>query len=306
MNTREMQDEILRLKKENDICILVHAYQSHDIWEIADYMGDSYGLSLKAADAPQKTIIMCGVRFMAETVKILAPDKKVILANPQASCAMADQLDVHKLSEIKEQYPDHAVVAYINTTSELKTICDVCVTSSSAPTVISNMDAENILFVPDRNLGSWIAAKLPDKNIKLIDGCCPVHAHNITAEAVEEAKKLHPDALLLVHPESLAQVTAMADYTGSTTGIMEYAGKSNAKEFLIATENSIVQHLQFQYPDKKFYPVSKGCVCDDMRLTTLADVYQCVKGIAGEEIILPDDVMEKARRCIDTMIELGK
>lgn len=305
MNTREMQDEILRLKEENDICILVHAYESHDIWEVADFMGDSYGLSLKAAEAPQKTIIMCGVRFMAETVKILSPDKKVILANPLAGCAMADQLDVPKLSALKEQYPGYTVVAYINTTSELKTICDVCVTSSSAPKIIGNLDAKDILFVPDQNLGSWIAKKIPDKNIQLIDGCCPVHACSITAEAATEAKALHPDALLLVHPESLPEVSAQADYAGSTTGIMDFAKKSGAKEFIIGTENSIVQHLQFECPDKKFYPLSKNCVCDDMRLTTLADVYQCCLGIAGEEIVLSDDVMTKARKCIDTMIELG-
>lgn len=305
MNTKEMQEEILRLKKENDICILVHAYQSHDIWEVADYMGDSYGLSLKAAEAPQKTIIMCGVRFMAETVKILAPDKKVILANPQAGCAMADQLDVSKLEALKKQYPDHTVVAYINTTSELKTICDVCVTSSSAPKIISNIEAKDILFVPDQNLGAWIAEKIPEKNIKLIDGCCPVHACNLTKEAVDEARRLHPNALLLVHPESLPEVSAEADYVGSTTSIMDFAKNSDAKEFIIGTENSIVQHLQFECPEKKFYPLSKNCVCNDMRLTTLADVYQCVKGIAGEEIILDDDVMGKARKCIDTMIELG-
>lgn len=306
MNTREMQEEILRLKKENDICILVHAYQSHDIWEVADYMGDSYGLSLKAAEASQRTILMCGVRFMSETVKILSPDKKVLLANPLAECAMADRLDAAALTELKKQYPDYAVVAYINTTSELKTVCDACVTSSSAPQIIKNLDAENILFVPDCNLGGWIANKIPEKNIQLIDGCCPVHACNITKEAADEAKKLHPDALLLVHPEALPEVTAEADFAGSTTGIMDFAKKSDAKEFIIGTENSIVQHLQFECPDKKFYPLSKNCVCSDMRLTTLADVYNCVRGIAGEEIVLPADVMDKARKCIDTMITLGK
>ena len=167
------------------------------------------------------------------------------------------------------------------------------------------MDAKDILFVPDQNLGAWIAAKLPDKNIQLIDGCCPVHACSITEEAAREAKALHPDALMLVHPESLPAVTAMADYAGSTTGIMDFAKKSDAKEFIIGTETSIVQHLQFECPDKKFYPLSKNCVCDDMRLTTLADVYQCCKGLAGEEIILSDEVIDKARKCIDTMIELG-
>lgn len=305
MTTKEMQEEILRLKKENDICILVHAYQSHDIWEVADYVGDSYGLSVQAAKEPQKTILMCGVRFMAETVKILSPEKKVILSNPQAGCPMAEQLDVEKLAELKKQYPDHTVVAYVNTTSELKTLCDVCVTSSSAVQVINNIENDNILFVPDQNLGSWVAKKVPEKNIQLVNGCCPVHA-SVTAEAVAEAKALHPEALLLVHPESLPEVTDQADYAGSTTGIMNFAKESDAKEFIIGTELSIVQHLQFDCPDKKFYPLSKKCICNDMKLTTLADVYQCVKGMAGEEIELSDHVMKESRRCIDAMIEMGK
>lgn len=300
-----MQNEILRLKKENDICILVHAYQSHDIWEVADYVGDSYGLSVQAAKAPQNTILMCGVRFMAETVKILSPEKKVFLSNPFAGCAMADQLDAASLSKLKKQYPDHTVVTYINTTSELKTECDICVTSSSAPKIVKNIKNDKILFVPDCNLGAWIADQVPEKQFQFIDGGCPVHS-NISKKAVDNAKALYPDALLLVHPESLPEVTAEADYVGSTTGIMDFAKNSNAKEFIIGTENSIVQHLQFDCPDKKFYPLSKNCVCNDMRLTTLVDVYNCVKGNAGEEIELSDHVMKEARRCIDTMISLGK
>lgn len=303
MHTREMQDEIIRLKKENDVCILVHAYQSHDIWEVADYMGDSYGLSQKAAEASQKNIIMCGVRFMAETVKILSPDKRVFLANPEAGCAMADQMNVEKLSALKQQYPEHTVVAYINTTSELKTICDVCVTSSSAENLVRKIENDKILFVPDRNLGSWIAAKIPEKEFKLVDGCCPCHAA-ISADAVDYAKTLHPNALLLVHPESLNEVTSQADFIGSTTAIMDFAKNSDAKEFIIGTENSIVQHLQFMCPDKNFYPLSKECNCGDMRLTTLADVYRCLIGIGGEEITLSSDVLEKARKCIDTMITM--
>lgn len=302
--TKELQDEILRLKKENDICILAHAYQSHDIWEVADYVGDSYGLSLQAAKSGQQTVLMCGVRFMAETVKILSPEKKVLLSNPQAGCPMADQLDVEMLSMLKEQYPDYTVAAYINTTSELKTICDVCVTSSSAVKIIKNLENPNILFVPDCNLGEWIANQVPEKHIELIHGGCPTHVR-VSKRDVAKARKLHPDALLLVHPECLPEVSSQADYVGSTTGIMDYAKASDAKAFIIGTENSIVQHLQFACPDKKFYPLSKDCVCHNMKLTTLADVYNCVRGTAGEEIILPDDVMLKARKCIDTMLTLG-
>lgn len=303
--TRQIQDEILRLKKEMDVCILGHAYQSHNILEVADYVGDSYGLSLKAAEAPQKTVIMCGVRFMAETVKILAPDKKVILSNAQATCPMAEQMDADMISKIKEEYPDYKVAAYINTTSALKTVCDVCVTSASAVKIIRNMPEKNILFIPDCNLGAWVASQVPEKNIKLLKGGCPIHGR-ITVADVERAKELHPYAKLLVHPECIPAVSEKADYIGSTTGIMDYVKNSSDSEFIIGTENSIVEHLQFEHPDKSFYTLSDKCICYDMKLTTLVDVYNCLRGLAGEEIILPQDVMEKAGKCINTMILLGE
>lgn len=304
LTTRELQDEIIRLKKEKDICILAHAYQSHDIWEVADYVGDSYGLSVQAAKAKQSTVLMCGVRFMAETVKILSPQKRVLLSNSNAGCPMAEQMDVELISGVKKMYPDYTVVAYINTTSELKTICDVCVTSSSAVQIVKNIENKNILFIPDCNLGKWVADQVPEKNIKLLQGGCPTHVR-MSKRDVEKARKAHPDALLLVHPECLPEVSELADYRGSTTGIMDYAKKSGAKEFIIGTENSIVQHLQFACPDKQFYPLSRDCVCHNMKLTTLGDVYQCVKGTGGEEIKLDEEVRIKAKRCIDTMLELG-
>ena len=304
LTTRELQDEIIRLKKEKDICILAHAYQSHDIWEVADYVGDSYGLSVQAAKAAQSTVLMCGVRFMAETVKILSPQKRVLLSNSNAGCPMAEQMDVELISGVKKMYPDYTVVAYINTTSELRTICDVCVTSSSAVQIVKNIENKNILFIPDCNLGKWVADQVPEKNIKLLQGGCPTHVR-MSKRDVEKARKAHPDALLLVHPECLPEVSELADYRGSTTGIMDYAKKSDAKEFIIGTENSIVQHLQFACPDKQFYPLSRDCVCHNMKLTTLGDVYQCVKGTGGEEIKLDEEVRIKAKRCIDTMLELG-
>ena len=304
LTTRELQDEIIRLKKEKDICILAHAYQSHDIWEVADYVGDSYGLSVQAAKAAQSTVLMCGVRFMAETVKILSPQKRVLLSNSNAGCPMAEQMDVELISGVKKMYPDYTVVAYINTTSELKTICDVCVTSSSAVQIVKNIENKNILFIPDCNLGKWVADQVPKKNIKLLQGGCPTHVR-MSKRDVEKARKAHPDALLLVHPECLPEVSGLADYRGSTTGIMDYAKKSDAKEFIIGTENSIVQHLQFACPDKQFYPLSRDCVCHNMKLTTLGDVYQCVKGTGGEEIKLDEEVRINAKRCIDTMLELG-
>ena len=305
LTTRQMQDEILRIKKENDICILAHAYQNHEILEIADYTGDSYGLSVQASKAPQKTVLMCGVRFMAETVKILSPDKKVLLSNSNAGCPMAEQIDHELLASLKEQNPDHTVVAYINTTSELKTLCDVCVTSSSAVQIVKNIENDKILFIPDCNLGAWVEKQVPEKTFKFVHGGCPTHLRMSTMD-VAKAKKAHPNAKLLVHPECLPEVSAMADYIGSTTGIMDYAKKSDAEEFIIGTENSIVQHLQFECPDKKFYPLSKDCVCHNMKLTTLVDVYNCVKGIGGEEITLEDEIREKALACINTMLTLGQ
>lgn len=305
MNTRELQDRIIELKKEKDVCILAHAYQSHDIWEVADYVGDSYGLSVQAAKAPQKTVIMTGVRFMAETVKVLSPEKKVLLANDLAGCTMALQMDRDKVLEMQKENPGYATVAYINTTSELKTAVDVVVTSSSAVKILKNMPEKDILFIPDCNLGAWVAKQLPEKNFKFFQGSCSTHM-NITPTDVRIAREKHPEAKVLVHPECRASVTEQADYAGSTTGIMNYAKESDCKEFIIGTESSIVQHLQFECPNKKFYPLSDRCVCHNMKITTLYDVYNALLGEGGEEIQLSDELIRDAKRPIDRMIELGK
>lgn len=304
MALKDIQEEILKLKKEKDICILAHCYQSPDILEVADFVGDSFALSVSASKVTNKTVIMCGVRFMAETVKILSPDKKVILANGDAGCPMAEMMDKELIEQVKDQYPDYTVVAYINTTSELKTVCDVCVTSSSALKICKSLDTDKILFIPDKNLGSYIAKQLPEKEFKLLSGGCPTHARMGISE-VKKAKAAHPEALFLVHPECVPEVVAEADYVGSTTGIMNYAKESDAKEFIIGTESSIVSHLQLACPDKMFYPLSKDLVCHNMKLTTIVDVLNSVKGIGGEEIELDEDVRLGAKRCIDKMIELG-
>lgn len=304
MALKDIQEEILKLKKEKDICILAHCYQSPDILEVADFVGDSFALSVSASKVTNKTVIMCGVRFMAETVKILSPDKKVILANGDAGCPMAEMMDKELIEQVKEQYPDYTVVAYINTTSELKTVCDVCVTSSSALKICKSLDTDKILFIPDKNLGSYIAKQLPEKEFKLLSGGCPTHARMGISE-VKKAKAAHPEALFLVHPECVPEVVAEADYVGSTTGIMNYAKESDAKEFIIGTESSIVSHLQLACPDKMFYPLSKDLVCHNMKLTTIVDVLNSVKGFGGEEIELDEDVRLGAKRCIDKMIELG-
>lgn len=304
MTINELQQEILRLKKEKDVCILAHSYQTREIVEIADFTGDSYQLSVMAEKAPQKTVIMCGVRFMAETVKMLSPDKTVYLANGEAGCPMAEQMDREMIAAVKEQYPDYTVVAYINTTAALKTICDVCVTSSSAVKIVKKLENKNILFIPDCNLGDYVAKQVPEKNIKLLQGGCPIHARVSAKEAVK-AKELHPNAKLLVHPECTPDVLAHADFIGSTSAIMNYAKDSEDKEFIIGTEISIAQHLSYECPDKKFYLLSKNLICPNMKSTTLVDVYNTLRGNAGDEIIMDKETIEQARKCIDKMIELG-
>jgi len=304
MTVRDLQDEILKLKRDADVCILAHSYMSEEICEIADFCGDSYALSVKAKTAPNKKVIMCGVRFMAETVKMLSPQKRVYLANPAAGCPMAEQMGKEEIEAVKKMYPDYAVVAYINTTAELKTIADVCVTSSSAVKICKAIPQKNILFIPDINLGTYVKNQVPEKTFKLLSGGCPTHA-KIDEEDALAAKKEHPNALFLVHPECRPSVVKYADYVGSTSGIMDFAKKSDKKEFIIGTENAIVQHLQFACPDKKFYPLSKDLVCHNMKVTTLADVYNCLNGDGGEEIIMSQELLSSAVKCIDKMIEYG-
>ena len=300
---KDIQQEILRLKKEKGITILAHSYQAEEIQEIADYTGDSFRLSELAAKASADTVMMCGVHFMAETCKLLSPEKKVILAKEGCGCPMAEQLSADELRQLKSMYPEHTVVAYINTTAELKTECDVCVTSSSAVEICKKIENDKILFIPDCNLGAYVAEQIPEKEFKLIQGGCPIHAAIREKDALE-VKAKHPNALMLVHPECVPAVTKHADYIGSTSGIVNFAMKSEAKEFIIGTEISIAEHLQYTCPEKDFYPLSKHLICPNMKRTTLMDVYKALNG-GGLEIEMSDEIMEKAVVCINRMLELG-
>ncbi|MCC8110085.1 MAG: quinolinate synthase NadA [Ruminococcus sp.] len=304
MKIREIQEKILHLKKEKDFCILAHSYQASEIAEVTDFTGDSYALSVKAKDVPQKNILMCGVRFMAETVKILSPEKRVFLSNGIAGCPMAEQMDKELIHQVKMKYPEYMVVAYINTTAELKTVCDVCVTSSSAVKIVSKLNNRKILFIPDCNLGAYVQSQLPEKKIKLLKGGCPIHAA-VTEKDVSKAKAAHPNALLLVHPECRPAVCEKADYIGSTSGIVQYAMHSPARKFLIGTEISIAETLQNACPEKRFYTLSKKLICENMKATTLMDVYHCLNDDEGAEICLDSSTVSKARMCIDRMIALG-
>ena len=301
---KDIQNEILKLKKEKDVCILAHSYMAQEIKEIADFTGDSYALAVKSANVPQKTVLMCGVRFMAETVKILAPEKTVLLSNPVAGCPMAEQMDKEAIQMVKEQYPDYTVVAYINTTADLKTICDVCVTSSSAVKICKKIESDKILFIPDCNLGAYVAGQVPEKEFKLLHGGCPTHA-KISEKKLLEAMEKHPNAQVLVHPECQPDVVKHADYVGSTSGIMDYAKESSHNEFIIGTEISIAEELQYACPDKKFYPMSMDLICPNMKSTTLMDVYGCLMGTFGEEITMDEEKRLAAKKCIDEMIRLG-
>ena len=283
--------------------ILAHSYERQEIVEIADVVGDSYRLATAVKDAAEDTVLMCGVRFMAETVKILAPEKRVLLSHKDAGCPMADGLTPELLAALQKKYPNAVTAAYINTTARVKAMSDVCVTSSSAVRVLSRLSAKEILFVPDCNLGGYCAKRLPEKTFYFFDGGCPIHMI-AKRNDVERAKAAHPDALLLVHPECLEEVAERADYVGSTSGIMDFVKNSAHGEFIIGTENSIAEHLEYAYPDKRFYPLSKKLACADMRLTTLAGVRDCLLG-GGEEIVLDEPLRLAAKKSIDKMIELG-
>lgn len=307
MQISEVQEKIRELKKQKDICILAHSYQAREILEVADITGDSYKLSVEAAKVSNRNILMCGVHFMAETAKMLSPDKRVYLSHVDAGCPMAEQMEPEFIEQIKAGEPDRKVVCYVNTTAALKAVCDVCVTSSSAVKIVKAMEDDKILFIPDCNLGAFVQKACPEKDVMLLQGGCPVHAA-ITADEVKEAKVKHPEALVLVHPECRPEVTELADFAGSTSDIMNYAAKSDAKEFIIGTENSIAEHLQYRFPEKSFYVMSKRLICPNMKLTTLMDVYKSCIEVGTEtdrEIKMDDELIAKAVVCINEMIRLG-
>lgn len=305
---RNIQDEICRLKQEHNVTILAHSYQTHDILEVADVVGDSFQLSRKAQSVANPNLMLCGVHFMAETAKILSPEKHVYLANPEATCPMAIQFTPEQIEAERAKHPGCKVVAYINTTAALKAVSDVCVTSSTADQIVRNLDAQEILFIPDCNLGSYVQRLVPEKTLHLLQGGCPIHGC-VSAEELEAARQAHPGAKVLVHPECTPEVTKLADYVGATSGIMDYARNMPDRECIIGTEMGIVEHLQYEMPEKRFYPMSKKLLCADMKLTTLMDVLQTLQGIGNgtaQELCMDAALMDKARGSIDEMLRLGQ
>ena len=303
----EVQNKITELKKQKDVCILAHAYQNRDIIEIADFVGDSFQLSKYAKNVENKNILFCGVRFMAETAKMLSPSKHVYVSNISATCPMAEQITPEMILQMKTVEPERTVIAYINTTAELKAVSDVCVTSATAVKIVKNIPNDKILFIPDCNLGDYVKKSIPEKDIRLVHGGCPVHT-SVTVDDVRKAKELYPDALLLVHPECIPEVVELADYVGSTTGIINFAKQSDSKEFIIGTEISIKDTLQHECPEKNFYLLSKKLMCPDMKITTLCDVLNVLESIGNSdffEMKMSESDIEKSVKCIYEMQKMS-
>ncbi|WP_281526374.1 quinolinate synthase NadA [Intestinibacter bartlettii] len=300
--TNQLSEKILKLKKEKNAIILAHLYQIPEIQEIADYVGDSYYLSQVARDAKEDLIIFCGVKFMAESAKVLSPEKTVILPAPNAGCPMADMAEVEDVEEMIKKYPDAFKVCYINSSYEVKALCDASVTSSSALNIIKNIPNKQILFLPDQNLGGYISEFFPEKEFILWRGFCPTH-HRITAEDIIKAKEEHPNVKVLSHPECSKEVRDLSDYIGSTSGIINYATECEDKEFIIATEEGVLHQLKKKNPDKKFY-FPEVMVCPNMKKTRLQDVYDALDG-KKEEVILDEEIRKKALTSLENMHKLG-
>lgn len=298
-----MQEEIKRLKEEKDAVIVAHTYQVGEVQEIADLVGDSYVLAKFVASQEKKTIVFCGVHFMAESAKVLAPDKTVLLAEKNAGCPMADMVDVEGLRQLKAKHPDAAVVSYINTSASVKAESDVIVTSSNAVKVVRALGSKKIIFTPDKNLGSYISKQIPEIEMIMWEGYCPIH-HGISTDEALEIKSLHPDAITLVHPECTPEMLKLADFVGSTKAIIDYAKDSNHRKFIIGTEMGVLHPMRRDNPDKEFFIMSDNFVCPDMKVTSLESVYNSLK-YNQYEMFVDEEVARKARIALDRMLELS-
>lgn len=306
MNKEEMIKEINRLKIEKNAIILAHNYQIPEIQDIADVVGDSLKLSQIAAESNSDVIVLCGVHFMAESAKILAPDKKVLLPNRDAGCPMADMIDIEKLRAFKKDYPGAPVVCYVNTSAEIKAESDICVTSSNALNIVKSMESDTILFIPDRNLGDYINKQIPNKNIISFNGFCITH-NRIKIDEIEKTRRLHPEALILAHPECDPEVVVRADFVGSTSAIINFAKNSDKNTFIIATEMGIMHSLENDNigTDKKFFMLSPSLICSNMKKNRLEDIYEALKD-DKYEIEVEEKVRLKAKETLDKMLELSK
>lgn len=305
-NTKEyigmVAEELQRLKQRENAVILAHYYVDGQVQAMADYVGDSYYLAKIAARSDKQTIVFCGVRFMGESAKILNPSRRVLLPDAQADCPMAHMARAEDIRRLRAEIPNLAVVCYINSTAALKAESDVCVTSSNALKIVSALPNQDILFIPDDNLGHYIAARLPEKRFHYLGGHCPVHSV-VLAQDVESEKLAHPAAKVLTHPECRGEVRALSDFVGSTSEIISFAEKSDAKEFILCTEPGVLYELSLRCAGKKFYPVTPLCL--DMKLVTPEKVLACLNG-GGFEVKMGEEEMNAARRPLERMLELAK
>lgn len=297
-------NEIKKLKEEKNAVILAHCYQNIEVDEVADYVGDSLYLSQKAAETDADIIVFAGVYFMAQTAKILNPDKKVLLPRMESGCLMADMVNLQQVREFKSKHPNIPTVCYINSTAEVKTECDICCTSSNALNIVKSLQAPQVLFLPDTYLGKWVESQLDGTEVITYPGYCPTHLR-IKPENIIEMKKKYPNAEVLAHPECHKEVVKLADYVGSTTGIMKHAIESDKKQFIISTEKGVVDRLKRDYPEKEFILIKDNIICPNMKWHTLEDIYNALAK-EQHEINVDKDVAQKALKCIDRMLEVSK
>lgn len=306
--TLDLFEEIEKLKKLKNAIILAHYYQEPDIQDIADYIGDSLGLSQEAARTDASVIVFAGVHFMAETAKILSPNKKVLLPDLKAGCSLADSCPPHLFKKFKEKYPDHVVITYVNCTAELKALSDIVCTSTNAVQIVESLPKDQkIIFGPDKNLGAWVAKKT-GRDLVLWNGACMVH-EIFSREKIIKLKERHPNAKFIAHPECEEAVLQMADYIGSTTGLLKYTISSEAKEFIVATESGIIHQMEKANPDKVFIPAppDNNCACNDcpyMKRNTLEKLYLCLKN-EMPEVTVPESIIEDARKPIQRMLDIS-
>ena len=302
MDTR--REKLEALKKEKNAVIMAHYYVPDEVQEIADYIGDSYYLSDMATKVDASVIVLCGVRFMGESAKILNPGKKVLLPDLHADCPMAHMAAIEKIEEVRKEYPDVAVVCYVNSTAELKQYSDVCVTSANAVQIVKALPNKNIFFIPDRNLAHFVAEQVPEKHFVYNEGFCPIH-EKMQLEELKRAKEAHPNALVLTHPECTKAILELSDYIGSTSGIINYAKNSDAEEFIICTENGVRHKLEKENPGKRFYFTETEPVCADMKKITLEKILHVLK--TGEnEVQISEELRELSKRPLEKMLELAK
>ena len=303
MPNEEIIQKILKLKAERDAIILAHNYQIGEVQDIADYTGDSLGLSLAASKVTAKVILFCGVRFMAETAAIICPAKTVLVPDDNAGCPMANMIKVRQLRELKKQHPKAKVVGYVNTTAAIKAECDICCTSANAVKVVDSIPREfPIIFVPDQSLGDY-ASKQCGREMILWGGYCPTH-HRILAQDIINAKREHPKAEVMVHPECTADVIELADEAFSTSGMLRYAGETDAQELIVGTEIGLLHSLRKKYPDKKFYPASELADCPNMKLNSLEKMLWSLEDMVYQ-VSVPEDIRIKAWSAIDKMMKLS-